>query len=55
MPDALSYNRLESFNRGGEKMSLSDSVMYLGGVGPKRAELLKKLDTTKIRIKPKKL
>ena len=25
-------------------MSLSDSVMYLGGVGPKRAELLKKLD-----------
>ena len=30
-------------------MSLSDSVMYLGGVGPKRAELLKKLDIHTVR------
>ena len=30
-------------------MSLDDSVMYLKGVGPKRAELLKKLGIETVR------
>lgn len=29
--------------RGGKNVNLDDSVKYLKGVGPKRAELLKKL------------
>ena len=39
-----SYNVNEIYAKRGEVMALNDNIQYLKGVGPKRAELLKKLD-----------